>query len=418
MFESKEYPWLSFYNWPRLIRYSILKFIANHVVFYPTPSAINYAWSFGSLAGLSLVIQVFTGVLLSMHYTADINLAFTSIIYIMRDVNHGWLLRYTHSNGASMFFIVIYAHIVRGLYYGSYMSPRQFVWCSGVVLFILMMATAFTGYVLPWGQMSFWGVTVISNMFTVLPLIGQTVVNWFWGGYTVNNPTLHRIYSIHYVLPFLMIALTFLHLTLLHKVGSGDALGSDAGVADIPFYPSFFDKDAQAVAVYLIVFGTYVLFFPNVLNHPDNYIPANAYETPAHVVPEWYFLAFYAMLRSIPYKTLGVSTMVCSILVLFSIPFTYYAPWRNTEFRPVFKPFFWLFISNFIILSWLGQQNVSNYIELAGQVCTMYYFLFFVIAVPLVGRFEEALLHYETPEREVVRFNIKIEKLYDDINGR
>ena len=269
-----------------------------HLVHYPTPICLTYAWSFGSLAGISLIIQFISGYLLSVHYIPDIRYAFDSVEYIMRDVPNGWLIRYIHANGASMFFIVLYGHLFRGLYYGSYMKPRRLLWCSGVVLFLLVMGAAFTGYVLPWGQMSFWGATVITNMVTIFPG-GQSIVEWIWGGYTINAPTLRRFYSVHFTLPYLVAGMTVIHLLLLHQKGSNSPIGSDTGVDDVPFYPFFFAKDLFAFSVYFFVFGFLVLYCPNALGHPDNYIPADPMETPAQLVPEWYFLPFYAILRFI-----------------------------------------------------------------------------------------------------------------------
>ncbi len=382
-------------NLPRLNKNYIIALIDSHIIHYPSPIALTYAWSFGSLAGICLVIQMISGIFLAMHYTPNIDLAFSSIEYIMRDVKNGWLIRYIHANGASMFFIVVYAHICRGLYYGSYMKPRELLWCSGVVIFLLMMGTAFTGYVLPWGQMSFWGATVITSMVTAIPVAGQPLVQWLWGGYTVGNPTLNRFFSIHFVLPFVIAGLTLIHLALLHKVGSSSPIGSDTGVDDVPFYPYYVTKDAFALSCFLVFFATFVFYYPNVLNHPDNYIPADPLQTPAHVVPEWYFLPFYAILRSIPHKALGIIAMLGAILVLLSIPFTYNSLVRNTTYRPIFKIFFWAFIVDFVILTWVGQKPVKNVFVFVGQVATVYYFLFFFFAIPFVGKLETALAHFD-----------------------
>ena len=261
----------------------VLSFVDNHIIHYPTPINLTYAWSFGSSAGICLVIQILSGVFLAMHYTPHIDLAFSSVEHIMRDVNNGWLIRYIHANGASMFFIVVYCHIFRGLYYGSYMQPRQLLWCSGVLIFILMMGTAFMGYVLPWGQMSFWGATVITSLVTAVPIVGQSIVDWLWGGFTVNNATLNRFFSLHFLLPFVIAGLTLLHLALLHKDGSNNPLGVDSGVDKVPFYPYFFVKDLFAFFCFLLVFATFVFYFPNALGHPDNYIPADPMQTPAHI---------------------------------------------------------------------------------------------------------------------------------------
>lgn len=373
----------------------LISLINSHVICYPTPICLTYAWSFGSLAGFCLIIQIISGIFLSMHYTPDINLAFKSVEFIMRDVPNGWLIRYIHANGSSMFFIVVYGHICRGLYYGSYIRPRQLLWCSGVVLLLLMMATAFTGYVLPWGQMSFWGATVITSMVTIIPIAGENISQWLWGGYTVGNPTLKRFFAIHFFLPFIIVGFTFIHLALLHKVGSNSPIGSDVGVDDIPFFPYFFTKDAFAFACFLIVFAILVLYFPNALSHPDNYIPANPMKTPAHVVPEWYFLPYYAILRSIPHKTSGILAMLGSILVLFVIPFINTSEIRNTTFRPIFKICFWLFVADFVILTWIGEKPVKNTYIFAGQVATTYYFLFFLILIPVVGLIESKLVKFK-----------------------
>ena len=383
-------------NLPRINKMFLFDFIDSHLFHYPTPICLTYAWSFGSLAGLSLVIQIISGVFLSMFYVPHIDYAFDSIEYIMRDVKNGWLIRYIHSNGASMFFIVVYGHICRGLYYGSYINPRQALWCSGVIIFLLMMGTAFTGYVLPWGQMSFWGATVITSMVTAIPIAGKSIVQWLWGGYIVGGPTLKRFFTLHFILPFVIAGLTFIHLALLHRVGSNSPIGSDTGVDDVPFYPYYFSKDAFALSVYLLVFGIFVFYFPNTLNHPDNYVPADSLKTPPHVVPEWYFLPFYAILRSIPHKAAGIIAMLGSILVLFLIPFTNTSYVRNTTFRPIFKIFFWLFIADFLILTWIGQKPVRKAFIFVGQIATVYYYVFFLILIPLVGKLETALVHYKT----------------------
>ena len=384
-------------NLPRyLTKNYLVSLLSNHIVFYPSPISLSYAWSFGSLAGITLVIQMISGIFLSMHYTPNINLAFSSVEYIMRDVPNGWLIRYIHANGASMFFIVVYAHTLRGLYYGSYMEPRQVLWCSGVILLLLMMGTAFTGYVLPWGQMSLWGATVITSMVTAIPFAGQALVQWLWGGYTVANPTLNRIYSIHFVLPFVIAGMSLIHLALLHKVGSSSPIASDTGVDDVPFYPYMVSKDLFAFTVYLLVFGIFVFYFPNVLNHPDNCIPADPMKTPAHVVPEWYFLPYYAILRSIPTKGAGILAMFGSLMVLFLIPFINTSEIRNTTYRPLFKIFFWLFVSDFVILAWLGQKPMRKTFIFAGQIATAYYFFFFLVVIPVVGKIEYALVHHKS----------------------
>ena len=374
----------------------IINVLNDHLIDYPTPVNLNYMWNFGSMAGIFLVIQILTGIFLAMHYTPHIDLGFLSVEHIMRDVNNGWLIRYLHANGESMFFLIVYIHIARGLYYGSYMAPREHLWCSGVLLFVLMMGTAFTGYVLPWGQMSFWGATVITSLVTVVPVAGQTIVEWLWGGYTVNNHTLIRFFSIHFTLPFLIAGLTLIHLALLHKEGSNNPIGSDTGVDDIPFYPYFFAKDLFAFFCFMFVFAFFIFYFPNVLNHPDNCIPADPLKTPAHVVPEWYFLPFYAILRSIPHKAGGIAAMGGSIIVLFLLPFIYSSEIRNTTYRPLFKFFYWIFVTDFIMLMWLGQKPVKDTYVIAGQIATVYYFLFFTVGVSLIGKLESKLVNYNS----------------------
>lgn len=367
----------------------------SHLIHYASPITLTYAWSFGSLAGFCLIIQMVSGICLAMHYTPHIDLAFNSLEYAMRDVKNGYLIRYIHANGASMFFIVVYLHISRGLYYGSYMAPRQFLWCSGVVILLLMMLVGFTGYVLPWGQMSFWGATVITNMATAIPIAGKYVVQWLWGGFTVDNPTLNWFFSIHFALPFVIAALSLFHLALLHKNGSTSPIGSESGIDDIPFFPYFFSKDMFAFTCFLVFFAFFVFYFPNLLNHPDNYICADPLETPAHVVPEWYFLAFYAILRSIPSKTGGILAMGGSILILLIIPFINFSDIWNTTFRPLFKICFWMFIADFILLTWVGQKPVTNTFIFLGQIATFYYFLFFLVLIPIIGIIECKLAHYK-----------------------
>jgi ubiquinol-cytochrome c reductase cytochrome b/c1 subunit len=381
----------------RLVKRPILSFIASHIINYPTPINLTYAWSFGFLAGVSLLIQIFTGLVLSMHYSPNIDLAFTSVEHIMRNVNYGWWFRYTHANGASMFFIVVYAHILRGLYYGSYMAPRQLLWCSGVVILLLMMATAFMGYVLPWGQMSFWGATVITKMFSVIPFVGERIVEWLWGGFTVNGATLKRFYTMHFVLPFIIAGFVLLHLTLLHKVGSNNPLGVDHAEM-IPFYPYYFLKDIHALFIYLLVFMTLVHFYPNLLGHPVNYIPADPMKTPAHIVPEWYFLPYYAILRSIPDKVGGVMCMFGSILILFTVPYTNFSMIRSARFRPIYRVFFWIFVADIFILMWVGQMPMRNSYILLGRYATAYYFIFFLFLLPVSGYIETILFTHKVKD--------------------
>lgn len=369
----------------------LLSFIDSHIIDYPTPINLNYMWSFGSIAGFCLVIQILTGIFLAMHYTPNIELAFDSVEHIMRNVKNGWLLRYAHANGASMFFIVVYIHLFRGLYYGSYIAPRGLLWCSGVIILLLMMATAFMGYVLPWGQMSFWGATVITNLFSAIPIIGQSIVELLWGGFSVGNPTLNRFFSLHYLMPFLIVGLVLIHLSLLHKDGSNNPLGINSNVDTIPFYPYFYVKDLFGFLIFLFVFGVLVFFYPNLLGHSDNYIPANPLVTPAHIVPEWYFLPFYAILRSIPDKLGGVLAMIGSILILLALPVLNTSEIRSTKYRPLFGFFYWFLALDFLILGWIGQKPVETpYIEV-GMVATAFYFFFFIFLIPFLGLLEKYL---------------------------
>jgi len=370
----------------------VLGALDSHIIDYPTPANLSYLWSFGSTAGLCLVIQIITGIFLAMHYTPHVDLAFSSVEHIMRDVNNGWLIRYLHANGASMFFIVVYSHIFRGLYYGSYMSPREHLWCSGVGIFILMMATAFMGYVLPWGQMSFWGATVITNLFSAIPVVGDTIVQWLWGGFSVDNATLNRFFSLHYLMPFAIAGLTIVHLTLLHKDGSNNPIGVDSAIDRIPFYPYFYVKDLFSFLVFLLVFSTFVFFYPNEMGHPDNYIPANPMVTPPHIVPEWYFLPFYAILRSIPDKLGGVIAMGGALVILLFLPFIHQSEIRSAAFRPLYRKGFWFFAVNFLILGWIGQNVVETpFIEI-GQVATIFYFIYFLVLIPVIGILENRLV--------------------------
>ena len=375
----------------RLTKDSLLAFVSSHIIDYPTPLNLNYLWSFGSTAGICLVIQMISGILLAMHYTPHIDLAFSSVEHIMRDVNNGWLIRYLHANGASMFFIVVYCHIFRGLFYGSYMFPREKLWVSGVIIFLLMMATGFMGYVLPWGQMSFWGATVITNLFSAVPVVGGSIVEWLWGGFSVGNATLNRFFSLHYLLPFVIAALVIIHLSLLHTDGSNNPLGINTNVQTIPFYPYFYVKDLFAFFILVFFLSMLVVYYPNSLGHPDNYIPANPMVTPAHIVPEWYFLPFYAILRSIPDKLGGVVAMFSAIIVLMILPFLNSSKVRSGIFRPLFALSFWFLSADFLLLGWVGQKPVETpYIE-AGMLGTVFYFVFLLIFLPLIGSFESKL---------------------------
>lgn len=374
---------------------SLLSFIDSHIVDYPTPANLNYYWSFGSLAGLCLVIQIITGIFLAMHYTPHVLFAFNSVEHIMRDVNYGWLIRYIHANGASMFFIVTYLHIFRGLFFSSYTFPRSALWMSGVIIFLLMMATAFMGYVLPWGQMSFWGATVITNLFSAIPLVGGSIVEWLWGGFSVDNATLNRFFSLHYLMPFVIVGVVLLHLSLLHTVGSNNPLGVNRAVDVISFYPYFYIKDLLAFLVLIFFFSLFVFFYPNTLGHSDNYIPANPLVTPAHIVPEWYFLPFYAILRSIPDKLGGVIAMVMAILILLLIPFINFAEVRSPEFRPLYSVVYWILVGNFFLLGWIGQKPVEQPFIDVGLSATVFYFFYFLVCIPFIGLIEKYLLNLE-----------------------
>ena len=339
-------------------RLPVFTFMHHEMHEYPTPKNLNYWWNFGSLAGIVLVIMIMSGIVLAMHYTAHVDHAFQSVERIMRDVNYGWLVRYIHANGASFFFIVVYIHIFRGLYYGSYKAPRELLWMLGVVILILMMATAFMGYVLPWGQMSFWGATVITNLFSAIPLVGESIVTLLWGGFSVDNPTLNRFYALHYLLPFVIVGVVVLHIVALHRFGSNNPLGIDVrGNQDtISFHPYYTVKDAFGLGVFLILLSAVVFFLPNSMGHPDNYIPANPMVTPAHIVPEWYFLPFYAILRAIPDKLFGVLAMFAAIGVLFILPWLDRSPVRSATFRPIYKVMFWVFLFDCVALTWLGAK--------------------------------------------------------------
>jgi ubiquinol-cytochrome c reductase cytochrome b/c1 subunit len=357
---------------------------------YPAPRNLNYWWNFGSLAGVILVIMIATGVILAMHYTPTADMAFDSVERIMRDVNYGWLLRYIHLNGASMFFLIVYIHLVRGLYYGSYKYPRELLWMLGVVILLLMMATAFMGYVLPWGQMSYWAATVITNLFSAIPVVGQDIVTLLWGGFTVGNPTLNRFFSLHYLLPFVIVGVVLLHLLALHEHGSNNPLGIDKrGPQDaITFHPYYTIKDLFGLFVFLIFFAIFVFYLPNYLGHPDNYIPANPLVTPNHIVPEWYFLPYYAILRSVPNKLLGVILMFSSVLILLFLPWLDTSRVRSARYRPIYRIVSWLLPIDAVILGWVGANPPAGIVVTVGQLATLYYFFHFLILIPLLGKIE------------------------------
>lgn len=365
--------------------------IHSSFVAYPTPRNLNYWWTFGGILSFMLGVQIITGIVLAMHYTPHVDLAFNSVEAIMRDVNYGWLLRYLHSNGASMFFIAVYIHIFRGMYYGSYKEPREVLWILGVIIYLLMMATGFLGYTLPWGQMSFWGATVITNFFSAIPGVGETVVTWLWGGYAVGNPTLNRFYSLHYLLPFVIAGVVVLHVWALHVVGQNNPAGIEpkSDKDTVPFTPYATAKDSFFIVVFCIMFAWFVFYTPNYLGHADNYIPANPAVTPAHIVPEWYYLPFYAILRAIPDKLLGVLAMFGSIAILAFLPWLDTSKVRSARYRPLYRQFFWLFVAVCIGLGWLGSKPAEGIYTLIARILTFYYFAHFIIVLPLLGIFEK-----------------------------
>nr|WNH17693.1 cytochrome b [Chaetodon ephippium]WRQ18401.1 cytochrome b [Chaetodon ephippium] len=368
----------------------LLKIANNALVDLPAPSNISVWWNFGSLLGLCLIAQILTGLFLAMHYTADVATAFSSVAHICRDVNYGWLIRNLHANGASMFFICIYLHIGRGLYYGSYLYKET--WNIGVVLLLLVMATAFVGYVLPWGQMSFWGATVITNLLSAIPYIGNTLVQWIWGGFSVDNATLTRFFAFHFLLPFIIAAVTMIHLMFLHQTGSNNPLGLNSDMDKISFHPYFSYKDLLGFAVTLVALSSLALFTPNLLGDPDNFIPANPLVTPPHIKPEWYFLFAYAILRSIPNKLGGVLALLASILVLMVVPMLHTSKQRGLTFRPFTQLLFWSLIATVMILTWIGGMPVEDPYIIIGQVASVLYFCLFLIVMPITGWLENKFL--------------------------
>lgn len=371
-----------------LKKHPILSLVNNMLIDLPAPSNISYMWGFGSILGLCLIIQMASGIFLAMHYVGDISLAFISVEHIMRDVNNGWLLRYIHANGASMFFIMVYIHIGRGLYYGSYTKPREIVWGVGVVIFIVMMATAFLGYTLPWGGMSYWGSVVITNLISAVPYIGQDIVEWVWGGFSVSGATLNRFYSIHYTLPFIIAGLAIVHLIALHEHGSNNPVGVEGDIDKVPFHPYYSIKDVFGYGVFIIFFATIVFYAPNLLGHPDNYVPANPLVTPPHIQPEWYFLFAYAILRSIPNKLLGVIALFGSLLILLVLPYVHVSQIRSSQWRPLGRVLFWFFVGNFALLTYIGAMPVEEPWVQVGQLASVLYFAYFVVLLPVVGYIE------------------------------
>jgi ubiquinol-cytochrome c reductase cytochrome b subunit len=378
-------------------RLPVMELMQAQALDFPTPKNLNYWWTFGGILTVMLVVQLLTGIVLAMHYTPHVDMAFSSVEHIMRDVNYGWLLRYLHANGASMFFLAVYIHIFRGLYYGSYKEPREVLWMIGVLILIVMMATAFMGYVLPWGQMSFWGAKVITNLFSAIPLVGDTITTWLWGGYAVDNPTLNRFYSLHYLLPFVLAGLVGLHIWALHVPGNNNPTGVSvkSGQDTVPFHPYYTMKDAFAIMVFLIVLAVFVFFSPNYLGHAINYDMADPLKTPPHIVPEWYFLPFYAILRSITFdigpltaKLLGVIAMFASLLVLFVLPWLDTSRVRSATYRPIYRQVFWLLVLDVILLGYLGSKPAEGIYVTLAFLATLYYFAHFLVIMPLLGLLE------------------------------
>ncbi len=378
-------------------RLPLPRFVYNAVgAGYPVPRNLNYFWNFGVLAGVALVLQIVTGIVLAMHFAANGEIAFNSVEHIMRDVNSGWMIRYAHANGASMFLAVVYIHIARGLYYGSYKAPREMIWLLGVVIFLLMMATAFMGYVLPWGQMSFWGAQVITGFFSAIPVVGESIRIWLLGGYTPDDATLNRFFSLHYLLPFVTLGVIILHVWALHIPGSSNPTGVDVkGEQDtVPFHPYYTAKDGFGLGVFLTIFAAFIFFMPNALGHPDNYIPANPLSTPAHIVPEWYFLPFYAILKSftvdliLPAKLWGVLAMFGSILLLFFLPWLDSSPVRSANYRPTYRFFLVILLIDVLVLGYIGGAEASGRNIVIGQVAAAYYFAHFLIILPIISATE------------------------------
>lgn len=369
---------------------AIISPINSMLVDLPSPSSISYLWNFGSLLGLCLVIQILTGIFLAMHYCADVSIAFSSVVHIMRDVNYGFLLKYLHANGASAFFICVYIHIARGLYYGSYL--RKHLWFSGISIFLIMMLTAFIGYVLPWGQMSFWGATVITNFVSAIPYIGNDIVQWIWGGFSVSNATLNRFFSLHYLFPFILAGLIIIHIVLLHETGSNSPVGLNPNSDKVPFHIYFTTKDVYGFILLGILISILIFYIPNTLGDPENFIKANPLVTPVHIMPEWYFLFAYAILRAIPNKLGGVIALVLSIVIWAITPFVHTSKLKGLSFRPLGKLFYWIFMANFVFLTWIGSKPVEEPFIFLGQLSSILYFSYFLLCIPLLGYLENYLI--------------------------
>ncbi|MFZ4761728.1 MAG: cytochrome b [Alphaproteobacteria bacterium] len=360
---------------------------------FPTPKNFNYLWNFGALSLFMLITMIISGIFLAMHYDPNTGNAFQSVERIMRDVNYGWLIRLIHMNGASMFFMVTYIHIFRGMYYGSYKKPRELLWMLGVIILLIMMATAFMGYTLPWSQMSFWGATVITNLFSAIPVVGEALVSWLWGGFAVDNPTLNRFFALHYLLPFVIFAVVFLHVWALHMTGSNNPLGIDpkSSKDTVPFHPYYTSKDIFGLSVFLIIYAVFIFYAPLYLAHPDHFVQADPMVTPAHIVPEWYFLPFYAILRAVPDKLGGVMLMFGAVAVLFLLPWLDTSKVRSARFRPLYRQFFWLLVLAVFMLGYVGAKPAEGVWVLLGRVATAYYFLHFLVILPWLGRVEKTL---------------------------
>ena len=372
-------------------RLPLMRFADENLLSFPTPKNLNYFYTFGFILTMCLVTQIITGIVLAMHYVPNTSLAFDSIEHIMRDVNYGWLIRYTHSNGASMFFLAVFIHMFRGLYYGSYKEPREIIWILGVVIFLLMIITGFMGYVLPWGQMSFWGATVITNLVATIPVVGEPVLTLLLGGYSVDNPTLNRFFSLHYLLPFVIFGVVILHIWALHVTGNNNPTGIEVKDSKdtISFHPYYTVKDLFAYVVFLLMFCYFIFYNPNILGHPDNYIEADPMLTPAHIVPEWYLLPFYAILRSVPDKLMGVIAMLSAILILAALPWLDTSKIRSAVFRPLYKQFYWILVIDVLILGYVGAMPAEGLYLLIARVATAYYFLHFLLILPILGKIEK-----------------------------
>jgi ubiquinol-cytochrome c reductase cytochrome b subunit len=395
VFNNKVIAWIDY-------RLPIFSYIEKEYHTFPTPRNFNYFWNFGAIATVMLVLMIVTGIVLAMNYQPNSELAFDSVERIMRDVPSGWMMRYMHMTGASFFFVAVYIHIFRGLYYGSYKSPRELLWILGVIILLLMMATAFLGYVLPWGQMSFWGATVITNLFSAIPLVGESVVTWLWGGFAVDNPTLNRFFALHYLLPFIIVAVVALHVVALHVHGSNNPLGIDPkGPQDtVPFHPYYTMKDGFGLTIFMIIYAGFVFFAPNLLGEPVNYVPANPLVTPNEIVPEWYLLPFYAILRAIPDKLGGVIAMFGSIAVLFVVPWLDTSRVRSCTFRPIYKWFVFVLVIDAVVLGYCGAHSPDAVLDLGlikvpllavARVGTLYYFFHFLVLLPVLGKIERPL---------------------------